>query len=108
MRWLYTLEVLITYLAVIGTWEIAQATVPRGTLSNVLKNNEAEKQYNPISVLNPLSLTRMLKWWFKWKPEDRGIEDLVILKSRFDWGLRYLILSIVLIYILGKVKFLFF
>jgi hypothetical protein len=42
----YTLEVLITYLAVIGTWEIAQATVPRGTLSNVLKNNEAEKQYN--------------------------------------------------------------
>jgi hypothetical protein len=50
----------------------------------------------------------MLKWWFKWKPEDRGIEDLVILKSRFDWGLRYLILSIVLIYILGKVKFLFF
>ena len=104
----YTLEAIITYLAIIGTWEIAQATVARGDLSNVFKNNEAEKHYNPLSALNPLCLLKMLKWWFQWKPEERGIEDLVILKKRFGWGLRYLILSIVLIFILGKFKYVFF
>ena len=104
----YTLEVVITYLALIGTWEIAQATVARGGLSNVLMNNEAEKRYNPIFTLNPIRLLKMLRWWFKWNSEERGTEDLVILKKRFGWGLRYLMLSIISIYILNKLRYLFF
>jgi hypothetical protein len=104
----YILEAAITYLALIGTWEIARATVARGTISNVQMNSEAEQQYKPLSALNPLCLFKMLRWWFEWKSEERGIADSVILKKRFSWGLRYLILSIILIYILQRLKFIFF
>lgn len=104
----YTLEALITYLALVGTWEIAQASVARGGFSDVYMNNEAEKRYNPIFALNPICLLKMLRWWFKWNSEESGIEELVLLKKRFGWGLRYLILSIISIYILNKLSFLFF
>jgi hypothetical protein len=104
----YILEAVITYLAIIGTWEIAQAASPRGGLSDVLNKNEAEKQYNPISALNPRCLSKIAKWLSEWDSEKVGTEDSVISKKRFGWGLRYLLLSIVFAYILNKFRFLFF
>lgn len=101
------LEFFITYIAVMGTWEIAQATVARGTISNVLGNNESEKNYKPLSAVNPLNVIKMCTWWTEWESDEHGTEDLIILKKRFSWGLRYLIASIVLNYLLGRLKFLF-
>ena len=104
----YILEVIAVYLALVGTWEIAQATVARGLLPEVMQKKESEKTYKPLSALNPLNKKTMLTWWFNWKSEERGIADIQILKKRFSWGLRYLMLSIVLMYILKRAECLFF
>ena len=104
----YILEVFIVYLALAGTWEIAQATIARGLLSRVIQHRESEESYNPLMVLRPVkNVKSMLTWWFNWKQDERGVSDTVILKKRFGWGLRYLMCSIVFMYVLGKLKPLF-
>ena len=104
----YTLDFAIVYVAIAGTWEIAQATVARSMLSDVQQNIKSDENYNPLSAINPLNVVRMLSWWFCWKSTEVGVSDMVILKKRFSWELRYLMSSIVLMYVLEKVKFLFF
>ncbi len=104
----YILEFAIVYVAIAGTWEIAQATVARGTFSVVQQNIKSDQNYNPLSAINPLNVVRILSWWFCWKSKEVGVSDMVILKKRFSWGLRYLMSSIVLMYVLEKAEFLFF
>ena len=100
----YIFEIFIVYLAVAGTWEIAQATVARGLLSQVIRQIESEENYNPLRALRPKNMKTMLMWWFSWKLDKRGVSDMAISQKRFSWGLRYLICSIVLMYVLGKLK----
>lgn len=106
------LDVIIVYIALVGTWEIAQATIARGLLPKVWQNRESDKNYKPLDALHPLNIPlnikRIVTWWFRWKSEESGISDMQILKKRFSWGLRYLILSIVFKFLLGKARFLFF
>lgn len=104
----YILEFAILYVAIAGTWEIAQATVARDIFSDLQQKIKSEKDYNPLSIINPSNVAKMLSWWFCWKSREVGVSDMVILKKRFSWGLRYLMSSIVLMYVLEKVKFLFF
>lgn len=100
----YILEVFIVYLALAGTWEIAQATVARGQICEVIQRRESEEKYNPLIALHPVNMKTMLTWWFNWQLNQRGISDTQILKKRFSWGLRYLMCSIFLMYVLGKLK----
>jgi hypothetical protein len=104
----YILEFAVVYVAIAGTWEIAQATVAKGLLSDVHQKIKSEEDYHPFSALKPLNVVRMFSWWFGWKATEVGVSDAVILKKRFSWGLRYLMASIVLAYVLEKVKLLFF
>ena len=103
----YILEFATVYVAIAGTWEIAQATVARGLFSDVHQNIKSEEDYHPLSVMNPLNVVRILSWWFGWKATEVGVSDMVILKKKFSWGLRYLMASIVLMYVLEKVESLF-
>ncbi|HCO96974.1 MAG TPA: hypothetical protein DIU00_24055 [Phycisphaerales bacterium] len=103
----YILEFAVVYVAIAGTWEIAQSTVAKGMFSDVQQKIKSEEDYNPLSVINPLNVGRMLSWLFCLKSREFGVSDMVILKKRFDWGLRYLISSIVLMYAFEKAKFLF-
>ena len=100
----YILKVFIVYLALAGSWEIAQATVARGLISEVIQHTESEQNYNPLMALHPLNMKTMLTWFFNWKLDERGISDMQILKKRFSWGLRYLMCSIVFMYVLEELK----
>ena len=103
----YALEFAAVYVAIAGTWEIAQATVARGLFSDVHQNIKSEEDYNPLSALNPWKVLRMLSWLFCLKATKVGVSDMVILEKRFSWGLRYLMASILLTYVLEKSESLF-
>lgn len=100
----YILEGYVVFLAIVGTWRLAQSTRERGTIVNVSIQGGSEKKYKFYKDLNPARVLDIYKWFTSWKSEPEGVADLVILKKQFNWGLRFLMVSIVLQYILSLIN----
>jgi len=100
----YILEGYVVFLAVVGAWRIAKSTPERGTYVNVMNNAKSENEYKPFNDLNPTRIFDIYRWFTSWKAEPKGVADLVILKKQFNWGLRFLMVSIVLQYILSLIN----
>jgi len=97
-------ELYVVYLAIMGTWRLAQSTKERGTFANVSENQKDEEKYTPIRDLNPLGILTILKWFFNYKNEPKGVADLVIVKKQFNWGLRFIIIAIAFQFVLSIIS----
>ncbi len=96
MDLIIVMKIFAAYLSIVGTWEIAQSTTKRGGLGDVKENDSAEESYNILSALNPKQLYKAFRWFFITKSCEAGVEDMVILKARFNGGLRILLFSLLL------------
>ena len=104
----HVLEILLAFVAIVGTWEVARATVARGGLEEVFTRQNGEDNYSPWATLNPINLLLILKWIFRPGSNEKGVSSSQILEKRFAWGLRYLISAMILMCVLQQLRFLFF
>lgn len=86
-----------------GTWRLAQSTKEQGTIANISENQRKEKEYAPIKDLNPFKIFAIIKWFFNYKKEPKGVASLVIVKKQFNWGLRFIIIAIIFQFVLNKI-----
>ena len=105
VRFLYYIgELYVLYLAIIGTWRLGQSTKEQGNTGNILENGRKEEEYDPIKDLSPSKIVAILKWLFDYKNEPEGVKNSVILRKQFNWGLRFIIIAIILQFILYKIS----
>ena len=81
------------YLSIIGTWRLANSTKPSPIGAEPSIYQREEEKYYPIKDL--FMLGKIIKWLFNFRSRV-GISTAVILKKKFSWGLRWLILGILL------------
>ena len=96
-------EVYIIYLAIMGVWRLAQSTKEQGNIVNIFECQRNEEEYSPIKDSNPLKIFTILKWFFNYKNEPKGVASLVIVKRQFNWGLRFIIIAIISQFVLSKI-----
>lgn len=89
------------YLVVIGTWRLANATKkkPVGNFIQAITNEESYKPYKDL-----YSPHKVIVWLIKTVREfrtDGQMTDAVILQKKFNWGLLWLLLGVVIQYIAG-------
>ena len=87
------------YVTIIGTWRLANATIKQ-PIGNFLEVSEEDKVYNPLQDL--LSPHKVVIWFFNTVTtikHEGGIYNCVICHKKFNWGLFWLLIGIVLQYI---------
>ena len=72
-------ELYIIYLAIMGTWRLAQSTKEQGTIANISENQRKEKEYAPIKDLNPFKIFAIIKWFFSQRRREDTKKNLNIL-----------------------------
>jgi len=85
------------YLVLIGTWRLATATTKWPMGSDLLQQRDEEQAYNPLTDL--VSPHKVLAWMFMTilsfnKPGN--YTDAVILHKKFNWGLLWVLLGLII------------
>ena len=89
------------YLAVIGTWRLANATQQK-PIGNFMQKADKDNSYNPLKDL--VSPHKVIIWFFQTMRSIHAtgtLTDCVILHKQFNWGLWWLLLGIAIQYIAG-------
>jgi hypothetical protein len=98
----YILMIFGFYLSLIGTWRIAQSTKPAGNIADIKKYSDEDKCYTQLADIMPTRLIAVIAWIFssafavKNTGISEGVYSTIILPKQFDWGLRFLVIGIIL------------
>ena len=99
------IHILGFYLVFIGTWRLATATTSHPIGAEVSNLKDAEEAYNPLTDL--ISPHKVIMWicrTLKSFKKPGCYTKAVICHKKFNWGLIWLLLGIVVQFVCGLVK----